>query len=64
MTSQEMMKAHCPKGYWFLNVAGLGETPDWQIQIEPRAEQLNDFTLFSYDKDVFLAKQYHKRAAA
>lgn len=55
MTSQEMMKAKCKPGYWWVNVAPLDESPDWQAQVAPLKP---DDKLFGYDVKEFMAKQY------
>lgn len=56
MTSQEMMKAApCAPGYWFENIAPLGETPDWR---ERHIPYVAPDTLFGYEPKAFLRKQY------
>lgn len=59
MTSQEMMKAKCKPGYWFVNVAPVDGSPDWHEQVEPHR---TDGTLFGYTEKEFLAKQYRVAA--
>lgn len=55
MTSQEMMKAEAKPGYWWVNVSGIGEPPDWVQQVKPQPETN---TLFGYEEKAFLRKQY------
>lgn len=67
MTSQEMMK-HAPIGddKLFVNIAPLGDFPDWQIQNKPADWDLYgnpnsavySDKLFGYDVKEFLRKQY------
>lgn len=58
MTSQEVFKTVCKPGYWFVNVALLGDAPDWvQQQIQP---EQNEKTIFGYETASFMAKQYCK----
>lgn len=55
MTSQEMMRQTCKPGYWFVNIAPIGNEPNWQQQPVP----LNrDGKLFGYDEKQFLQRQY------
>jgi len=54
MTSQEMMKAKLKPGYWFVNVAPLGEKPIWTEQVAPHTST----HLFGYEPSKLLAKQY------
>ena len=59
MTSQEMMKAKAPKGYWFVNVSKIDEPQNWIIQPMPEDCVLNSpFKIFGYEQTEFLAKQY------
>lgn len=55
MTTQQMMKAPLKPGYWFVNVAPLGESPDWKAQTETPQETRY---LFGYEPKDLLAKQY------
>lgn len=59
MTSKESRVYVCKPGYWLVNVAPLGETPDWQEQVMPPTQDPNaKQTLFGYEEREFLAKQY------
>jgi hypothetical protein len=58
MTSQEMMKAKAKPGYWFVNVAPLGDEPDWIEQRVPYFDPLADRKLFGYDAKEFMQRQY------
>ena len=56
MTTKEMMKAaSLPAGYWWENIAALGEKPDWQPRVAPLPET---DTIFGYSRKAFMAKQY------
>lgn len=55
MTTQEMMKTQAKQGYWFVNVSAVDEKPDWREQVAPL---IATNTLFGYDPDAFMAKQY------
>lgn len=55
VTTQEMMKTQAKPGYWFVNVSAVGENPDWREQLVPL---IATNTLFGYDLDAFMAKQY------
>ena len=57
MTTQEMMKATSSLGGW-VNVAPLGDAPDWVEAWPPGTIDVNRRTLFGYDEAEFLAKQY------
>lgn len=54
MTTQEMMRAQSRPGYWFVNVAPLGEAPNWTEQVQPHVQSY----LFGYEPRDLLAKQY------
>lgn len=54
MTTKEMMKTKAKPGYWFVNVANLGDAPNWVEQVQPHQSGL----LFGYEPQVLLAKQY------
>jgi hypothetical protein len=64
MTTQEMMKSSAAPGHWWVNVARLGESPNWQQQPMPSKEDGDPnspayrTTLFGYDQAAFLSKQY------
>lgn len=55
MTSAEMIKATHKPGYWWVNISPLGSKPNWQEQVKPLP---SGNTLFGYDVDEFMAKQY------
>lgn len=55
MTSQEMMHTPCKPGYWWQNVAAIGQAPDWRMVVAPHS---TDGKLFGYEEKAFLAKQY------
>ena len=57
MTSQEMMRAKAPPGYWFVNVARIDADPDWVLQVMPPEE---NNLLFGYEQKEFLQKQYER----
>lgn len=57
MTTQEMMK-HKSKLGGFINIAKLGEEPNWIEAYPPETIDINKETLFGYDVDMFLVKQY------
>lgn len=59
MSTQEMMRARHRPGYWWINVAALGEAPDWREQVAPLQA---DDRLFGYERDEFMAKQYRGAA--
>lgn len=40
MTSKQMMKAKCPPGHWFVNIAPLGSKPNWQVKPAPPRPKL------------------------
>jgi hypothetical protein len=65
MTSQEMFKAKAKPGYCWVNVAALGEAPDWQEQVSPHGAMSDPNagirTLFGYDTQEFMARQYDVR---
>lgn len=56
MTSKEMMRAEAKPGYWFVNVARLGERPDWQERVAPHDSGL----LFGHRPSDLLAMQYKR----
>lgn len=58
MTTQEMMKTTCPKGYWFTNAAKIDQEPNWQIEVAQPDIDPNDTRLFGYEHSEFMAKQY------
>jgi hypothetical protein len=58
MTRKETDSIALPAGYWWWNVALLGESANWQMVIEPPSVDINDDRLFGYGKQEFLAKQY------
>ena len=58
MTSQEMLKRTCTPGYWFVNVAPLGEPTDWVEQRVPYFDPLADRKIFGYDAKDFMQRQY------
>jgi hypothetical protein len=55
MTSNEMRRASHKPGYWFENVAALGEKPVWR---ERAATPAGSGFLFGYAPAALLAKQY------
>lgn len=55
VTTQEMMKTQAKQGYWYVNVSAVDEKPDWREQVAPL---IATNTLFGYDPDAFMAKQY------
>jgi hypothetical protein len=50
-----MIKSSHKKGYWFENIAPLGEKPFWVEVVAPMKESDK---LFGYEKDEFMRKQY------
>lgn len=60
VTTKEMMRTSHRPGYWFVNVAPLGEAPNWEEQVAPVVE--DESRLFGYDRDEFMQKQYRRRA--
>ena len=66
MTSQEMMKALCPAGFIFSNVANVDEPQNWVLQEKPKNwddegnpnHPVHDNKLFGYSEKEFMAKQY------
>lgn len=42
-------------GYWWWNVADLGQSPKWEQRPMPVAD---DNKLFGYDEKQFMARQY------
>lgn len=44
----------CKPGYWYVNVAPLGELPVWEQQVMP----VNNGKLFGYEERDLLRKQY------
>ena len=57
MTSKEMMKHKIKKGYWMVNIAPLGEKPNWEEQ--PKIERLKG-KLLNRDETELLNMQYKK----
>jgi len=62
MNSQEMMRMNCGKGNHFENISKLGDIPNWVIVkgIIDTVDLNAKFTIFGYDQDEFMAKQYMK----
>lgn len=66
MTSQEMMKAQCPKGFMFSNIAKVDEPQNWILQEKPNGwdqegnpnHPMYANKLFGYDEKEFMGKQY------
>ena len=58
LTSKEMLKTDAKPGYWWVNVAPLGEPPMWRQEVAPHESGL----LFGYEPTELMAKQY-KRAS-
>ena len=58
MTRKETDSVKLPEGYWWVNIAPLGEPCNWQMQIEPQHIDINSTTIFGYERDAFLARQY------
>lgn len=58
MTSKEARRFKCKPGYWLENVAPLGEAADWQERVKPQDVPATVETLFGYDVDTFMRKQY------
>jgi hypothetical protein len=66
MTSQEMMKAQCPKGFIFTNIAEVDEQQNWVLQEKPKRwdeegnpnHRMYENQLFGYGQKEFMAKQY------
>jgi hypothetical protein len=56
MTTQEMMKTQHKPGYWFENVAPLGDPPNWREKVAPHTPR--DDLIFGYTVPDLLAKQY------
>ena len=55
MTTEEMRRATHKPGYWWVNTAPLGKSPNWQEQVAPIDAR---GTLFGYPEREFMAKQY------
>jgi hypothetical protein len=55
VTSQEMVKTECGAGYWLVNVAKLGEEPNWIKEPVPHDTR---GTIFGYAEEAFLKRQY------
>ena len=55
MTTKEMRKARHKPGYWFENVAPIGEKPDWKEKVKHSGE--SEF-LFGHEPKDLMAKQY------
>lgn len=62
MKTKEMMRATAPTGYWWENVAPLGEAPDWQLSPIPPSVDPNHGVgrLFGYETAEFMARQYQR----
>lgn len=58
MTSKEMLKTQCKSGYWFVNIAPLGELPQWEMQKAPYSPSMDQKTIFGYEQKAFMARQY------
>ena len=58
MTSEEMFRYKIKPGYWMVNVAPLGEKPDWIEQ--PKTERLNG-KIFNRDEKQILNMQYGEK---
>ena len=66
MTSQEMMKAQCPKGFIFSNIADVYEPQNWVLKEKPKGwdeegdpnHPMYANNLFGYGEKEFLLKQY------
>lgn len=56
MTSQEARRHTCKPGYWLVNVAVLGDPPNWVEQLKPHDPL--EGKLFGYETGAFLRKQY------
>ena len=57
MTTQEMMKTKSKLGGW-KNISPLGSEPDWVEAYPPETIDPNRETIFGYDKNSFLQRQY------
>ena len=57
MTSQEMMRTKSKLGGW-RNIAKLGEEPNWIEDYPPETVDPNKETIFGYDAEEFIARQY------
>lgn len=57
MTLKETNAIPLKPGYWWWNVAQLGDKPDWIQVVEPGGV---DNKLFGYDVDTFMARQYKR----
>lgn len=62
MTSQEMMKTQAKPGNVWVNIAPLGEPPDWREVKSPHGPHSDPNygigKLFGYDAKEFMRKQY------
>lgn len=62
MTSQEMMKTQAKPGNAWVNIAPLGEPPDWREVKSPHGPHSDPNygigKLFGYDVEEFMRKQY------
>ena len=55
MTRKETNLIKLKPGYWWWNIADLGETPDWQERPIPHVKSDD---IFGYKMSELLAKQY------
>lgn len=66
MNSQEMMKAACPKGFIFSNVADIDKPQNWVLTEKPNGwdeegnpnHPMYENKLFGYDQKEFMKRQY------
>jgi|GEM_PF-3701954 len=56
MTTQEMLRTDLKPGYWWANVAPLGEKPDWVMEVVPHESK----GIFGYEVAYIMAKQQKK----
>jgi hypothetical protein len=56
MTRKETDAIKLKPGYWWENVAPLGEAPNWEMRPMPTPQR--EDTIFGYDAAAFMARQY------
>lgn len=59
MTSQECFRAKAKPGHWFVNVAPLGEDPDWREEVAPLPASNLIFGYTESDLMAWQRKQSH-----